>query len=191
MTVSARERRLLIFLAIFVVVLVIWKSAQPSAETVEASVDRTALAERRLAQLRTISSTVPAKEAQYEDLSKKLNEREKGLVVAETAEQAQAQLLQIVRRLGKNEGIDTRGGEFPPIQPLGEDYAEVSVAVSFSCRIEQLVNLMSALTSEPTLLATREVRVSSSSTKDKIISVRLVLAGVVDRNFLPKKGDRS
>ena len=38
---------------------------------------------------------------------------------AETAQQAQAQLLQVIRTLGKTENIDARGGEFGPVRPLG------------------------------------------------------------------------
>ena len=63
--------------------------------------------------------------------------REAGVIQAETAQQAQAQLLQVIRTLGKADNIDARGGEFGPVKPLGDDYGEVSVAVSFECRIEQ------------------------------------------------------
>jgi hypothetical protein len=113
--------------------------------------------------------------------------RESGVIQAETAQQAQAQLLQVIRNLGKADDIDARGGEFGPVKPLGADYGEVSVAVSFECRIEQLVNFLAALTSEKALLATSEMRISSSKPKEKTLNVRLTLSGVIPRKLVPEQ----
>jgi len=93
--------------------------------------------------------------------------REKGIIQAPTAQQAQAHLLETIRHAGKNEGIDVRGGEFPNVQPLGKDYGEAAVVVTFECRIEQLVNFLAVLTAEPELLATNEIRVISTNQKEK------------------------
>jgi hypothetical protein len=91
--------------------------------------------------------------------------------------------------VGKTEGLEVRGGEFPEVRALGEEYGEAAVSVNFECRIEQLVNFLAALTKEPELLATNEVRVSSGNPKEKTVGVRLTLAGVVPRNLVPvKKG---
>jgi hypothetical protein len=113
--------------------------------------------------------------------------REKGIIQAPTAQQAQAHLLETIRRTGKNEGIDVRGGEFPSVQPLGTDYGEAAVVVNFECRIEQLVNFLAALTKETELLATNEIRVVSTNQKEKKVNVRLTLAGVVPRKLVPEK----
>ena len=97
--------------------------------------------------------------------------------------------LETIRRVGKTEGLEVRGGEFPEVRALGEEYGEAAVSVNFECRIEQLVNFLAALTKEPELLATNEVRVSSGNPKEKTVGVRLTLAGVVPRNLVPvKKG---
>lgn len=87
------------------------------------------------------------------------------------------------------EHIEVRGGEFPELRPLGADYGVASVSVNFECHIEDLVNFLADLTKESELLATDEVRVAAANPKDKTVSVRLTLAGVVPRSLVPvKKG---
>jgi hypothetical protein len=93
----------------------------------------------------------------------------------------------VIRDLGKAEDIDARGGEFGPVKPLGAGYGEVSVAVAFECRIEQLVNFLAALTSEKSLLATNEIRIASSKPKEKTLNVRLTVSGVVPRKLVPEQ----
>jgi hypothetical protein len=114
------------------------------------------------------------------------------MILADTAAQAQAQLLEIIRRIGKDDGIDVRGAEEMKVRPLADDYGEVVVAVSFTCRIEQFINFMTDLANRPELLATSNIRVSSSNPKEKTVSVRLGLSGVVSRKLVPlKKGPAS
>jgi hypothetical protein len=96
-------------------------------------------------------------------------------------------LLQTIRALGKTETIDARGGEFGPVKPLGDDYGEVSVAVSFECGIDRFVNFLAALTSEKALLATSEVRITSANPKEKTVNVRLTLSGVIPRSLVPEQ----
>jgi len=151
--------------------------------------DSVPLAENRLARLRQAEVAVPIKEALYKRLSAGVALREKGVIQAPTAQQAQAHLLETIRRVGKNEGIDVRGGEFPELRAVGEEYGEAAVSVNFECRIEQFVNFLAALTKEPELLASDEIRVSSANPKEKTVSVRLTLAGIVPRSLVPvKKG---
>ena len=73
-----------------------------------------------------------------------LAEREKGVIQAETLPQAQAQLMQVVRRIPAAQAppIEIRSVEVGQARPLGDDYGEISVPMSFECRIEQLVNLL-------------------------------------------------
>jgi hypothetical protein len=70
---------------------------------------------------------------------------------------------------------------------LGADYGEVSVSVAFDCRIEQLVNFLAELTSEKALLATSDVRINSTNTKEKTLGVRLSLSGVIPRKLVPEQ----
>jgi hypothetical protein len=109
------------------------------------------------------------------------------MILADTAAQAQAQLLEIIRRVGKDEGIDVRGAEEMKVRPLADDYGEVVVAVSFTCRIEQFVNFMTDLANRPELIATSDIRVALGNPKEKTVVVRLGLSGVVPRKLVPEK----
>jgi len=191
LTLSPRDRRALILLGAGALAIVVVRFAffGNSAAAVVESSDTIPHAEQRLARLRQAEVSGPAKQALLNRLSAELAVREKGVIQAPTAQQAQAQLLETIRRVGKGEGLDVRGGEFPELRPLGDDYGEAAVSVNFECRIEQLVNFLAALTREPELVATDDVRVSTANMKDKTVMVRLTLAGVVPKNLVPvKKG---
>jgi hypothetical protein len=192
MSLSTRDQRALALLGVAAVIAgVAYRFSGPSGTpaVVVPSGNPVTLAERRLARLRDVAATVPGKEAVLKQVSADLAVREKGMLNAETAAQAQAQLLQLIRRLGAAESpaVDIRGTELNAIRPLGDAYGEASVTVQIDCRIDQLVNLMAALQSQPELVATREMRVLSSNAKEKTVSTRLTISGVVPRRLVPEK----
>jgi Type II secretion system (T2SS), protein M subtype b len=187
-TLSKRDQRALLLLAPLAVILTIKLGLFSSGpEVAEAAADSVDMAEKKLTKLRQLAVTAPGKEDLLRHANSELAAREAGLIQAETAQQAQAQLLQVIRTLGKADDIDARGGEFGPVRPLGADYGEVSVAVSFDCRIENLVNFLAALTSEKSLLATNEMRVTAVNAKEKTLNVRLTLSGVIPRKLVPEQ----
>lgn len=153
----------------------------PTKETV-------AMAEQRLARLREIAATVPAEEGILKQAQDELAGRERGLIVADTAAQAQAQLIQILRAVGapENPPLDIRTDSFG-LRPLGDAYGEASVGVQFDCRIDQLVNVLAALAARSELVSTSDLHVSSTSSKDKNVSVHLTVSGVVPRKLVPEK----
>jgi Type II secretion system (T2SS), protein M subtype b len=188
MKLEKRERALLLVAgALAVMVAVRFGVGNSGPAVAEASVNSVEMAEKKLIKLRQLAATVPGKEAVLKQANALLASKEVGVIQAETAQQAQAQLLQVIRALGKTEGIDARGGEFGPVKPLGADYGEVSVSVAFECRIEQLVNFLADLTSEKQLLASSDVRINSSDTKEKTLGVRLSLSGVIPRKLVPEQ----
>jgi hypothetical protein len=189
MTTGTLDRRTLLILAagvslVLVLRFVVMADKRPE---VVAAADSVPLAEQRLAKLRETVATVPGKDKISKQAAAELATREKGMILADTAAQAQAQLLEIIRRTGKDEGIDVRGAEEMKVRPLADDYGEVVVAVSFTCRIEQFVNFMTDLANRPELLATSEIRVAASNPKEKTVLVRLGLSGVVPRKLAPAK----
>jgi hypothetical protein len=191
MTLSARDRRALVLLVAGLAAAVILRFVFSDSQTVSVasanvSRDTTALARQRLARLRTIAATVPAREAAMKQVSQDLAARERGMIQADTAPQAQAALLEAVRRIGRNDGIDVRGGEFGPPKPFG-DYGLVYTTVTFECHIEQLVNFLADLSSAPELAVPSEQRLTSLNQKDKTMSVRMVMAGVVAKKLIPEK----
>ena len=63
----------------------------------------------------------------------------------------------------------------------------VSVGVTFTCGIEQLVNFLAAIANEPQILATNEINITGGGDKKKNIVVRLSLSGVVPKRLVPAK----
>ena len=158
-----------------------------SSPTVVAAAQSVPLAEARLKRLRQINATVPARELQLKQATEELQAREKGMLKVETGAQAQALLQEKLRRAGEVNGIDIRGMEDARVRPLGKDYGEAMIWVRFSCRIEQLVNLLAQLANDPDLVATNQVQVTGSTAKDKILQVRLGLSGVVSKKIAQEK----
>jgi hypothetical protein len=189
MTTGNLDRRTLLILAAGVLAVMVLRFVvmdDKPAQTASVS-DSVPLAEARLAKLRETAATVPGREKIAKQTLAEVVLREKGMILADTAAQAQAQLLEIIRRTGKDSGIDVRGAEEMKIRPLADDYGEVVVAVSFTCRIEQFVNFMTDLANRPELLATNEVRVAAANPKEKTVLVRVGLSGVVPRKLVPAK----
>ena len=196
MNLRPRDRRALAWLgvsALLGLVIHFWPANDSAAAVVAPVGDPVALAETRLARLREAAATVPAKETVFKKVSAELAAREKGMITADTAAQAQAQVIQIIRRLGAAETppIEIRSTELTPVRPFGDSYGEASVAVQIECRIDQLVNLLAGLQSEPELVATTDLRVLSSNAKEKTVAVRLAVSGVVPRRLANEKSQAS
>jgi Tfp pilus assembly protein PilO len=189
MTTGTLDRRTLLVLAAGVALVLVLRFGVMTDKAPEAvaAYDSVPLAEKRLAKLRETAATVPGKEKISKQVGAELAQREKGMIQADTVAQAQAQLLEIVRRVGKDDGIDVRGAEEMKVRPLADDYGEVVVTVSFSCRIEQFINFMSDLAARPELIATSDIRVAAADPKEKTVLVRLALSGVAPRKLVPRK----
>ena len=117
---TQRDRRALIILTVAATVFAaVWFWPQPAADSAAVK-QGVAQAERRLTRLRRLAAAVPAREQIDQRVSAELARRETGLINAETAPQAQAQLLQIVRRVAgaQSPPLDIKGSEFSPVQPL-------------------------------------------------------------------------
>ena len=184
-----REKRSLQVLAGAVVVAgAIWIFTGPSNPTkVVAAVDTVEHAEKRLELVRQAAATVQGKEQTLGQLTDELGRREKGLIIADTAPQAQAQLVQIIKRVAKNEGLDIRQVDLGRPALFAEAYGEVAVAVTVDAHIEQLVNLMADLTAEPEIVATSDMRVSNTNPKLKTMAVRLTVSGIIPKKLVPEK----
>jgi len=193
MTTGTLDRKTAILLvggvgAILFLRFVVMADRGPSSGVVAAA-ESVPLAESRLKRLREIAATLPAREQQFQQATSELQAREKGMLKAETGAQAQAFLQDKLHRVGELNGIDIRGMEDARVRPLGTDYGEAMVFVRFSCRIEQLVNLLAQLANEPENLATNQIQITGSTAKEKMLQVRLGLSGVVSKKVaLEKRG---
>jgi hypothetical protein len=130
-----------------------------------------------------------AREAVSKKVAEALAGREKGLIQAETAAQAQAQILQVVRRVlrAQSPPVELRGSELRQPRPVGEEYGEVSVQVTLDCGIEQVLNLLSDLGGQPEALGTVALSFDSANLKQKTVPTRIVVAALVPKKLLPKK----
>jgi len=188
-----REKKALIALgaalAVSAVVLVyeFWPAGSAAPEV--ASTQSVSQMEQRLAKAREVAATVPAKQEILKQVTADLQTREKSLIRAETAQQAQAQVITILRGLGAAEAppIEIRATELGAIAPFGDDYGAVNVSIQVECRIEQLLNFLAALAARPELIATRDLRVTAGNPKEKTLSVRLTVAGIVPKTLVPQK----
>jgi hypothetical protein len=188
---GAVDRRLLVVLGVLAIAVILRYtvfSGESRPISATAPVTSVPVAEKRLEKLREQASTVAGKETILKSARAELELRDKGIIKADTAAQAQAHLLDTIHRIAANNGFDARGADqFSEVRPLGNDYGAVSVTESFTCGIEQLVNFLSILSNEPEILATSDIHVSGGSDPKKNVQVRLTISGVVSRNLVPKK----
>ena len=195
MTLSDRDRRALIILGVAVVVggIIYWISnSSPSSSSEPAKIaapDTIDHAQRRLAALRKQVATLSGKQAVLEQASRELGEREKGLITGDTADQAQAQLLQVIKRVAKQQTPPLEMGQVELGRPrsYGSAYGQVSVSITLTCRIEELVNFLAALGAQPELTATEEIRFGASHPKQKTMPIRLTVTGLVARRLIPQQ----
>jgi hypothetical protein len=189
MTLTTRDRRALVALAVAAAAVVIYlltsgSGGAPTAQVV--SLNSTQL-RQRLVLLRQTAAVLPAREALLKQASADLADREHGIIQAGTAAEAQSELLQTSQRLGKSNGLEVRSSDFAAPKVFG-DYGIVYATVSFDCHVEQLLNFLADLTREPELIVPSEERIAASgNAKDKMMSVRMVLAGVVAKKLIPEK----
>lgn len=189
--VGSINRRTLFFLMGAVALFLILKFGVygGSGQTVVAANDSIPAAEKRLARVRQLAATVPGKEELVAHAKAELSDRERqGVLQADTEAQAWAQLLEMIQRIAKSNGIDARGNQGETGQAIGEDYGEIGQTVAFTCAIEQLVNLLAALANEPQILATNEISVVGGNDKKKNVQVRLTVSAIVPRKLIPKRG---
>jgi hypothetical protein len=196
MTAPERNRRALIALGILAPIIIGYAifSGDESAPAVVEAVDNIPAAEKRLARLRELAATVPGKEQILSQVRAELSDREKGLIQADTPAQAQAQLLQILRKIARAQTppVDLRSTEVGQAKPFGRDYGEVAVSANFDCGIEQLLNMLSDLTAQSEAIGTSELRVGTANPKQKTMPVRLTVSALVRRGVVPEsKGTAS
>ena len=191
MNVSERERRLLIGLvpALMITVFVYYWT-EPSSSVTPVVADTAAaidVAQARLDRVRAISATIPPLQDLKQKSSAELAQWEKRLVQADTPAQAQAQLLQIFRRVARLQGpsLDIRSSDLGTVQP-SNGYSEIAMNINVECQIEGLLNLLTDIASQPEFLSWRDLRVSSPDNKQKRIVVSLTLLALAPAKLIPR-----
>src|SRR4051794_16809794 len=112
MNLSRRDRRALILLGVALAAGTILhfvvgdNTARVAPVSSAVTRDAAAFAQQRLVKLRQLGATASAREAALKQASADLADRERGIIQADTAPQAQAALVEIARRVGKLEQVD-------------------------------------------------------------------------------------
>jgi len=158
-------------------------SNEPTSAAVSMSTNQL---QQRVARLRQTAASLPVREALLKQTNADLADRERGIVQAATAAEAQSEVLQTAQRIGKANEIDVHSGDFPAPRAFG-DYGIVYTNISFDCHVEQLLNFLADLTREPQLIVPSEERITATNPKEKTMTVRMLLAGVVAKKLLPEK----
>lgn len=193
MTLQDRDRRALALLGaagVLAAAVSFWP--QPSVEVVSSNAATPEAAQARLLKLRQIAATIPGKQKVLDGVRAQLAGREKGILNADTAAQAQAQLMQTVTKLARAQQppIDIVQRDLGAIQPLGKDYGTALVSVTFNCQIEQLVNLLADISAQSELIATHELQVRAADGQKKTVGVRLTVSGILPRKLVPERKGR-
>ena len=189
MTLTARDRTALSILAAAVALWALFQFVilqDKSAPAVQVVSLNSAQLRQRLALLRQTAAVLPVREAMLKQSNADLADRERGIIPGDTAAQAQSELLQTAQRVGKASQLDVRSSDFGAPKAFG-DYGLVYATVTFDCHIEQLLNFLADLTREQELIVPSEERIASTDQKEKTMTVRMVLAGVVAKKLIPEK----
>jgi len=182
-TLQPREKKLLIIWPVAMAAFALYYFWPAGAAAAAQRFTDIPIAEQRVARLRQVAASIPAREKVLDEARKELAGREQGLMHAPTLPQEQANLVQLARRLTKAQGIDLQQSEIGAVQPLGKAYSETLVAVSFNCRIEQLVNLLADISAQKELVATREIQVRQADQKLKTVAVRLTISAAAPKEL--------
>ncbi len=197
MAMTDRDKRALKILGFTVIpslLFMFWPSSETASTTgtgsiavVPAGNDTPEGLEKQLQRLRKKQAELPVKENLAKDLVAQLNTREKGLIRADTLAQAQAQLAQLIRQTGRAQGIDFRAVTMGTPRIYGSEYGEIVLTAATECKIEQIVNFLAELTKVPELVATEDLRISSTGAKEKTLSLQVTICGLVPKKLVPEK----
>jgi hypothetical protein len=189
MMLADRDRRALAYLAAAVALALTYQFwPQGKVAAVSASPEAVEMAEQRLARLRDLAASAPAKQEVLKQVRAELAVREAGLIRADTLQQAQAQVITLMRDLLGAEGVELRSTELGPVQVVGDGYGLAPVSLQFECRMEQFVNILAAIGAREELIATRDFQITAANSREKTIRVRMTVAGVVAKSLVPEKG---
>lgn len=190
--ISSRDRRALLLLLLLAVPTLIWYFAAGDPDSAStgsaAAVLPLPVMEKRLVSLRQQAAMNPAKEEVRQALQGALEERERLLLTADTAQQVQAQLLTKVRGILEAQDPPLRAtqSDLSQISRLGDEYGEVAVTVGFNCTIEQLVNVLADVAASEQLIATRQLNVVAADRVKKTLNIRLTITGLMPVSLAPE-----
>lgn len=199
--ISDREKRLLLALGAMLVVWVVFQFVPAEDSAVDSAVGGAVVpvagsaantvegAQKKLRLARASAAQLPARQEEAKKFGEAAKALEKRFLQAETAPQVTANLNNLIRRVakGQGEGVTVQSTDLGTVRAAGA-YGEAVVNVGLNCQIEGLVNFLSELTTQPELVAWRDLRIVSGDAKTKRLQVQVVVAARVPAALVPKAG---
>jgi multidrug efflux pump subunit AcrA (membrane-fusion protein) len=192
-SLTTRDKRALLLLALVAVPTLVWyfgfsDDVVPAAPVASSAALPAQVLEKRLQNLRQQAALNPAKQEVREALQAALEDREKRLMRADTAQQVQAELLAKVRGVleAQDPPMSARQSDLGEIRRLDDHYGEVAISVGFGCTIEQLVNVLADLAALEEMVATRQLNVIAADRAKKTLNVRLTMTALMPATLAPE-----
>ncbi len=189
--IQSRDRRALAILtaaaALFVVMQLDFFFPSTGSPFVGGSIDD---AEERFLDAQVQARRKPLVEAKSQEAARTLAEFESGLLRAESAELAKAEMRQVVGNLLVAEGITMRSSRFGNVELERDHFAQVPLTVDFDCRVEQFVNWMATLSNSERLLTTRQIVLSPANPDTKAVRARVRVSGYLPVSRTPELVER-
>lgn len=185
---SQRDKRAVALLAVCAVLFSAIYFWPEQGEVVGAAMT-SAQMEQRITKLRRMAAAAPGREEALKRVQEELGRREAGMLKADTVAQAQAEMLEMVRRVAKTqpETFGLRSTEFGMPRRLGGAYGEVVLTVTVESPIDQLVSFLADVSNQPELIAISDIQLSQAVGNKKIIPARLTFTGIVPSRLVPEK----
>jgi Tfp pilus assembly protein PilO len=185
---SKRERNLVVVWGVCVVVFTAIYFWPANTISTVGAVAETPQIEKRLTRLRRQVAGEPDRRAALKKLEDELQRQEKSLIQADTAAQAQAQMVLLVRRVASAQTppITLNDANFGEPRRAG-DYGEVVLTTAVDCQIDQILNFMVDVSNLHELIALTDVQLGQANGKKKIIQARLTFSGLVAGKLVPAK----
>ncbi len=184
---GGRDRRALLALAVAgALFLLVDFAVLPWIESAQRLRASLPLKEKTLRKYRQMVALAGNREADWESLQKRVAEAEKGLLESRTPALASAELQQLVKQLMSQQGVEMRGADFLPVRPIKLDdatYTAVPLALSFECRLDQLINFLLAARNSGKTMALDQLSIAAAPPQPdraaKLVSVRMAIRGLM------------
>lgn len=173
---SQRDRRALKALGIALAIAALWlgqgaiRGLGSSAGTLESLEQSYLLAKQTVARQ-------PAEADYVGRLRRSIDIVERRLLRSETLALAQAEVRSLAIGLLSTAGVNSIRSEFGVASPDEGQYKGVALDLEFTCRIDQLVDLMAAMANARPILATRMIEITAPESASERVQVRLGIEG--------------
>lgn len=186
---SERDRRALLLLggavALFLLLQTDFLIPKPGGGASAPSGDEVSALEQQLRLTRERARLKPLHEVELGAARDRLAGLETRLLTSEDAALAQAEMRSLVGDLLAQEGVDLTSSRFGTVKLERNVYAQVPLAVEFTCGSDQLVNLLAAIADSSRLLTTRDIAIRPANADVKSLRVMMTVSGYLPLERTP------